>query len=136
MKRWVIDTNVVVSALLSADGPCARVLDGIIEGRAEMVYDSRVLAEYRDVLCRPRLRLKPRDGMRFLESLRGQVLVTADRIAEGGPDPDGRKFVEVALMVPERTIVTGYLADYPEDLLHGVRLLTPVQALAEMAAKG
>lgn len=135
MKRWVIDTNVVVSALLSTDGPCARVLDGIIEGRAEMVYDSRILAEYRHVLCRPRLRLKPRDVMRFLGSLRGQVLVTADRIAEGGPDPDVRRFVAVALMVPDRTIVTRNLADYPDDLL-GVRLLTPVQALAEMAAKG
>jgi hypothetical protein len=41
-------------------------------------------------------------------------------------------FVEVALAVPDRTIVSGNLADFPEKILHGVRLLTPVHALAEI----
>lgn len=59
MKRWAIDTNVVVSGLLSSGGPCASVLDGVTDGRVMVVYDARILAEYRDVLCRPRLGLKP-----------------------------------------------------------------------------
>ena len=31
MKCWVIDTNVVVSGLLSANGPCARIIDAVME---------------------------------------------------------------------------------------------------------
>jgi putative PIN family toxin of toxin-antitoxin system len=132
VKRWVIDTNVVVSGLLSANGPCARILDAVVQGRVNLVYDARILAEYRDVLCRPRLKLKPALVMHFLEALSGQFLVTAERAVAGGPDPDDQKFVEVALAVPDRTIVTGNLADFPSRILHGVRLLTPVQALAEL----
>lgn len=132
MRCWVIDTNVVVSGLLSAGGPCARVLDSVMEGRIRLVYDARILAEYRDVLCRPRLKLKPSDVMHFLEALNGQVLVTPETTSLSGPDSDDLIFVEAALAVPDRTIVTGNLADFPDKTLHGARLLTPVQALAEI----
>jgi uncharacterized protein len=132
MKCWVIDTNVVVSGLLSASGPCARVQDAVMEGRIRLVHDARILAEYRDVLCRPRLRLKPADVMHFLAAMGGQMSVSPQRIAVTGPDPDDLAFVEAALAVPDRTIVTGNIADFPDRILQGVRLLTPVQALAEI----
>lgn len=106
------------------------MMDAVLDGRVRLVHDPRILAEYRDVLCRPRLRLKPAEVIHFLEALRGQILVVPDRTVAGGRDPDDAKFVEVALAVPDRTIVTGNLADFPEDILQGVRLPTPVQALA------
>lgn len=134
MRCWVIDTNVVVSGLLSANGPCARVLEAVIEGRIKLVYDARILAEYRDVLCGPRLRLKPAAIYQFLEALEGQMMVVPEKIGVSGPDADDLPFVEVALAVPDRTLVTGNLADFPEETLRGVRLLTPVQALAELTA--
>jgi putative PIN family toxin of toxin-antitoxin system len=128
----VIDTNVVVSGLLSANGPCARVLDAVMEGRVKLVYDARILAEYRDVLCRPRLKLKPAQVMHFLEALGGQMSVVPERLKIVGPDPDDMAFIEAALAVPDATIVTGNLADFPGDILNGARLLTPAQALAEL----
>jgi hypothetical protein len=42
-------------------------------------------------------------------------------------------FVEAALAVLDRTIVTGNLADFPNEILNGARILTPVQALAELS---
>lgn len=132
MKCWVLDTNVVVSGLLSANGPCAQVLEAVMDGRVKLVYDARILAEYRDVLCRPRLKLKPAQVMHFLEALSGQMSVVPERLAAIGPDPDDLVFVEVALAVPDRTIVTGNIADFPSEILNGARLLTPVQALAEL----
>jgi putative PIN family toxin of toxin-antitoxin system len=128
----VIDTNVVVSGLLSANGPCARVLDAVMEGRVKLVYDARILAEYRDVLCRPRLKLKPAQVVHFLEALGGQMSVVPERLKIVGPDPDDMAFIEAALAVPDATIVTGNLADFPGDILNGARLLTPAQALAEL----
>ncbi len=132
MKYWVVDTNVVVCGLLSADGPCARVLDAVMEGRVKLVYDARILAECRDVLCRPRLRLKPAQVMHFIEALGGQMPVVSERISIAGPGPDDLAFLEAALAVPVSAIVTGNLADFPDEILRGVRLLTPVQALAEL----
>jgi len=132
MKCWVIDTNVVVSGLLSGGGPCAQILEAVMDSRVKLVHDARILAEYRDVLCRPRLKLKPTQVMHFLEALNGQMSVLPERLDAIGPDPDDLVFVEAALAVPDRTIVTGNLADYPSEILNGVRLLTPVQALAEL----
>jgi hypothetical protein len=37
------------------------------------------------------------------------------------------------LSTGDRTIVTGNLADYPPEIWHGVRVLTPAQAAAELA---
>ena len=58
--------------------------------------------------------------------------VVPERLVAIGPDPDDLVFVEVALAVPDRTIVTGNIADFPSEILNGARLLTPVQALAEL----
>ncbi len=135
MKCWVFDTNVVVSGLLTPLGPCAKLLAAVIEGRLRLVYDARILAEYRDVLCRPRLKLHPPDIMRFLGTVSDQMLVTPARVPVRGPDPDDIIFVEAALAVPDRTIVTGNLADFPEKTLHGTRVLTPVRALAEIGER-
>jgi predicted nucleic acid-binding protein len=116
------------------DGPCAKLLDGVYAGRIKMAYDARILAEYRDVLCRPRLRLNPNNVIQFLEFLRGQMLITPESKAIKGPDPDDLMFVEAALAVADRTIVTGNLSHFPDGTLNGVRVITPAQALAEMIA--
>jgi putative PIN family toxin of toxin-antitoxin system len=133
MKHWVIDTNVVVSGLLNPHGPCARVVDAVLDGRVKLVYDARILAEYRDVLHRPRVKLAPEKVLAFLNGLRGQMMVTPMALPEAGPDPDDIVFVEAALAVPDRTIVTGNLAHYPPAIWHGARVLTPAPAAADLA---
>ena len=133
MRRWVIDTNVVVSGLLNPHGPSARVLDAVLDGRVKLVFDARILAECRDVLQRPRLKLAPDKITACLNGLQSQMIVTPSPLAAAGPDADDIIFVEAALATSDRTIVTGNLADYPPEILHGVRVLTPAQAAAELA---
>ncbi len=133
MKRWVIDTNVIVSGLLNPHGPPARVLDAVLDGRVKLAYDARILAEYRDVLHRPRLKLKPEKIRAFLTGLQNQMTVTPRPLGIVGPDADDIVFVEAALATAEKTIVTGNLADYPSEILQGARVLTPAQAAAELA---
>ena len=55
----VVDTNVLVSGLLSAHGASARVLDLLTTGDLQAVYDDRIAAEYRQVLARPRFGFHP-----------------------------------------------------------------------------
>lgn len=56
----VIDTNVVVSGLLTSvsASPTARILDGMIGGRFRFLLSIDLLTEYRDVLVRPRIRAR------------------------------------------------------------------------------
>jgi len=133
MRCRVIDTNVVVSGLLNPHGASARVLDAVLDGRVKLVYDARILAEYRDLLHRPRLKLAPAKITGFLNGLQNQMTVTPRALSVSGPDADDIVFVEAALATTDQTIVTGNLADYPPEILHGVRVLTPAQAAAELA---
>jgi putative PIN family toxin of toxin-antitoxin system len=59
MTRVVIDTNVVVSANLRDEGLPAAILDLAANRRIVMCVSAAVLAEYKDVLNRPRLKLPP-----------------------------------------------------------------------------
>ena len=55
---FIIDTNVVVAGLLTghADSPVARILDGMLSAAFAFVVSEALLAEYRVVLVRPKLR--------------------------------------------------------------------------------
>ena len=48
----VLDTNVLVSGLLSPLGAPARILDLVINGNVILVLDARIFSEYTDVLGR------------------------------------------------------------------------------------
>jgi putative PIN family toxin of toxin-antitoxin system len=51
--RAVVDTNVLVSGLISAVGPPARIIDAFRRDRFELVVSPAVLDELLDVLLRP-----------------------------------------------------------------------------------
>ena len=50
--RFVLDTNVLVAALLSPYGAPAAVLQVVLSGSAVVCFDARILSEYREVLRR------------------------------------------------------------------------------------
>ena len=53
----VLDTNVLISGMLTRNGTCSRILDLLVEDRFTLFLDERILAEYRRVGTAPRLRL-------------------------------------------------------------------------------
>ena len=57
--RIVLDTNVLVSGLHNPDGKPGRIIDLILGGRVQVLYDDRILGEYLDVLARPQLAIEP-----------------------------------------------------------------------------
>ncbi|MCS6938653.1 MAG: putative toxin-antitoxin system toxin component, PIN family [Roseiflexaceae bacterium] len=79
MTLIVLDTNVLVSALLSPFGPPARILDMVLRGDLRVAYDDRVLAEYRAVLARPKFGFAANDVnvlLEYLEMSGERVVVT------------------------------------------------------------
>jgi putative PIN family toxin of toxin-antitoxin system len=133
MTRVVLDTNVLVSALIKPGGAPARILDLVLSGQVDCVIDDRILAEYRDVLARPRLGLEPDDVNAVLMYLTtsSDWLIEAPASSMELPDPDDRPFVEVAA-ASGAILVTGNLRHFPATSLKNttVRVCSPAQFLA------
>ncbi|MDT8899474.1 putative toxin-antitoxin system toxin component, PIN family [Thermanaerothrix sp. 4228-RoL] len=106
--RIVLDTNVLVSALLNPFGAPGRVLDLILAGAVQIVYDDRILAEYREVLARPRFGFEKRHVQRLMEYLifTGEG-VSASPLNVDAPDVDDLPFAEVAVSGNVDALVTG-----------------------------
>jgi len=116
--KAVIDTNVLVSGLLSPDGAPARVLDLVIMGDLTPVFDDRILAEYRSVLSRPKFGLTKGERKAVLDLLEniGQH-INAPPLALKLPDPDDKPFIEVAVEGMWDFLVTGNKKYFPARVL-------------------
>ena len=103
----VLDTNVVVSGLLLAESYPGQVLEAVYAGEVTALYDDRIVAEYADVLARPKFPIEPGDIDLFLGVLDYGVVVVAPPLPLKMPDEDDLKFIEVAVAGGADAIVTG-----------------------------
>jgi putative PIN family toxin of toxin-antitoxin system len=55
--KIVLDTNVVVSSLLTPSGLPAKILNLVLDGSVTIVYDNNILAEYADVCNRDKFNI-------------------------------------------------------------------------------
>jgi putative PIN family toxin of toxin-antitoxin system len=128
--RVVVDTNVLVSGLLSADGSPARVVGLVRDAHVTLLLDDRILLEYRTVLARPKFQraIKPAQAEALLAlcSELGEY-VAARPLNVAQPDPDDAPFLEVAVAGRAHALVTGNLKHFPPT--PGLRILGPAAFL-------
>ncbi|MDE3151447.1 MAG: putative toxin-antitoxin system toxin component, PIN family [Gemmatimonadota bacterium] len=110
--RIVLDTNVVVSGLLSAVTPPGRVIESVYAGELTVLHDERVLEEYAAVLTRPRFGFTPEDIAWFMAMMDYGESVVAPPLPLTVPDESDLKFIEVAVAGGADAIVTGNLKDF------------------------
>jgi putative PIN family toxin of toxin-antitoxin system len=135
-QRVVLDTNVVVSALLNSFGPPARVLDLALAGELIVAYDDRVFAEWREVLGREIFGFSPADVGSLLALVEGERLgISPPPLGVELPDPDDLPFLEVAREAGA-TLVTGNTKHYPPDLRRGVEVIGPAEFLEGWVSEG
>ena len=108
--RIVLDTNVLVSALISRDGPPGLVLAAIRRERLTLVTSEAQLDELRTVLSRERLRPYIRPGetedlIRNLEAI-GDVVADLPEV-NASPDPDDNRILATAIAGRADLIVSG-----------------------------
>ncbi|MDE0447600.1 MAG: putative toxin-antitoxin system toxin component, PIN family [Spirochaetaceae bacterium] len=134
---WVLDTNVLVSGLLSPFGPPGRLVDALLARNLTIAVDDRIEAEYRDVLARPKL-LIPAVRRAAVQAIFGfQAHVTA--LPWSGsplPDPDDTMFLEVALQTSAPTLVTGNPSHFPATCRGPVLVWSPRDAWERFIAIG
>ncbi len=126
--KIVMDTNVVVSALLRPQGVLARILDLVLSRQATLALDHRIYNEYQEVLLRPEFGFSRDYVDNILDFLwRSSERAHAVALPVQLPDPDDAKFLEVAASAAADALITGNLKHFPPRQRCGVRVLSPRQ---------
>ncbi|HOW88274.1 MAG TPA: putative toxin-antitoxin system toxin component, PIN family [Candidatus Omnitrophota bacterium] len=128
--KVVVDTNVLVSGILSAEGPPGRIVDWIIEGHLRVCCNSRIIAEYELVLRRPKLALSGLLVARLLTQMTpARELASGVPLLHHLPDASDEVFLEAALAGSVDCLITGNLKHFPLSCRQGMRVLSPKEFL-------
>jgi putative PIN family toxin of toxin-antitoxin system len=134
--KLVIDTNVIVSALLNTERVPAITVRRILELRCVVLYDARILEEYRTVLGRPKFASIPcaraEELVNSLISI-GHNVGTIHAFSRPLVDATDLAFVEVAIAGEADVLVTGNEKHYPRDL--GFAVMGPTALLGLLSAQ-
>ena len=124
----VIDTNVIVSSILSNHSDSATVLvrDNILDGKLIPMFNEEILAEYKDVLNRPKFKVPSALVKAVLDGITS-VGLYMERTDSGEffPDPKDAVFYEVALSKEDSYLVTGNTKHFPKSSI----VVTPAEML-------
>jgi putative PIN family toxin of toxin-antitoxin system len=135
--RAVVDTGVLVSALIHRQGTTGDVLRALRDGRFTVIYTTAILVEVVDVLGRAPLRIKyhiqPEDLTVLINliRLRGE-LVTPTHQVSACRDAQDDKFLEAALAGQADCIVSGDADLLSLTPFEGVPILRPAEFLARL----
>lgn len=111
----VLDTNIIVSALLSPHGKPAYVFNRFVNGDFTLCADERIIAEYYAVLSRPKFKFNPQLIELIISFIRTHALiVTPIMLPVPFEDESDKKFYEVAKTC-NATLITGNLKHFPVD---------------------
>jgi len=115
--RVVVDTNVIVSALINPYGAPASVLGLILEEKIELCYDSRMLIEYEQVLKRKKFGFNEVEVNSLIDFLKetGNIVV-AIKSNLTIKDPGDLPFLEVASISGADYLITGNSSHFPEKI--------------------
>jgi uncharacterized protein len=115
MIRVVIDTNILVSALLQPEGLPAAVMMLVLSGEAQLCVSDAVFAEYDEVIRRPHLKRPPDVIEGTLQSIRklGHWVKSSVRVEEC-TDPDDNVFLECAQAGGADYLITGNKRHFPD----------------------
>jgi putative PIN family toxin of toxin-antitoxin system len=116
--KVVLDTNVLISAALKPGGLEAQVVNLVISGQLEAWITFEILAEYEEVLARPKFAAVSETSQRILDALKLRAKkTTALTTATIALDEDDNRFIECAEAAQANFLVTGNLRHYPTE--HG-----------------
>lgn len=127
----VIDTNVIVSALLSRNNKesnTSRVFEAVLDGRITPLYNEEILDEYKEVLGRSKFPFHKED-VDMVEILMVTIGLKLERTTtfEGVfPDPKDVVFYEVTLSKDDAYLVTGNIKHFPKKPF----VITPAEMVA------
>ena len=113
----VIDTNVLVSAMLKKLSPPDQIMQEIFKGTITPLLNKEILDEYWNVLRRPKFKFSEKAVNVLITSLMKQaIFVDAESVEEILPDPKDVVFYEVVMegrKTEDAYLVTGNKKHFP-----------------------
>ena len=131
MHKVVIDTNVLVSAMLSINGTPAKIVSMALDGELSICYNSNILLEYNTVLRRPKFNKYAKK----IQSILGTIIETGAELTPEATDfqmtdESDRKFYDLHKAL-KAILITGNLKHYPEEDL----IMSPAAFMKYIARK-
>ena len=136
MIRAVIDTNVLVSALISSVGNEALILLAINQGLVQPCLSEEILEEYAAVLVRPKFAFPPDEvnAVVAMFRIKGELFVP-DVSAAASADPADTKFLQCAQAAQADFLVTGNKRDFPNPSYGPTRVVNAGELLSRIASE-
>jgi putative PIN family toxin of toxin-antitoxin system len=135
VPRAVLDTNVLVSALISPGGPSATLLLELRAGAFELIASPTLLAELREVLGRAKFRryVTEVEVIAYVDLIGHEATILGDPAPSSRPlsvDRDDEYLVDLARAASADVLVSGdaHLLDLRDHL----PIMTPAQFLATL----
>jgi uncharacterized protein len=124
--RIVLDTNVLVSGLLTPFGSSGEIIRMVFSSVLILCTDARILSEYREVLYRPKFQFD-QDKVAILIDFITQYgqLISSLPLQTPLPDPDDEAFLEAAIAGRVKALITGNKIHYPSASRKGIDVLSP-----------
>lgn len=128
--RVVVDTNVIVSGLISARSATARVVDAILAGRIVPLFSQDTHAELVEVLGRPKLKRYLSKASVSRESFLADLAAIAEFVRPGPVraqirDSKDRPIIAVATSVPSPDFLITGDRDFEKLKIEPVRIVSP-----------
>jgi len=134
MTRIVIDTNILVSAILTPKGNPAKILKLVLEGKLNLIISPAILEETRQVLRYPRLvklmkknKITMKEVYDFLDKMSNVAVITPGQldIDAISDDPADNKILVCSLEREAEYIISGdhHLKDL--KIFQGIRIVDP-----------
>jgi len=126
MIKIVLDTNIIISAALSPNGNPAKIIELIHnKNEVQIYYNADILAEYKDVLSRPRMNIADEIQTRIADAIINYgILIEPVKSSIAMPDESDRIFYDTA-KASGAILVTGNSKHYPAEQF----IMTPVDLL-------
>lgn len=129
MLKVVVDTNVLVSALIQKSFPYRIVFDLFIEGKITVCVSEQLLQEYYEVLSRPKFSRFPE----FYERVQMLMVDIEEKTEIYHPtasidlisDPDDNMILELAEECKAEFIITGNSNDFSLSQYKNTRIVSP-----------
>jgi len=131
--KIVLDTNILVSAFLKPQSNPATILRLILQGNLSIVVNESILAEYYEVLARPKFDLNFNKVNIIFEFIRTRG-IKAPTLAESFslPDSSDVPFLEAALATQADALITGNKKHFPTKSCKGQKVVSPREFISEL----
>ena len=133
--RLVVDTNIIVSGLITSGTPPAKILDAVHNKKITLLISDEVLSEYLRVLEYPHIRKYKKITDETISHLTALFINETERVEilthiTKSPDPDDDKFLSLAVKGQADFIITGDKADLLSlKEISGIKIITAREAV-------